>query len=169
MNNYIRTCSGKKFSIENMDIDIDDIAEALSNVYRYNGHLGTNWSVAQHSIVVSDIVGICTGDKKLALAGLLHDASEAYLPDVPSPFKAYTNDYVKLEETVLKSIFNKFNVEYPYSPIIHSVDKNIVDWEIFSFRPEWKEHKRTYTAALVSLYPEQCKKLFLERFNTLSG
>lgn len=165
---YIRTASGRKFSIHKMDIDIDDIAEALSHIFRYNGHMQQSWSVAQHSIVVSDIVGTHSSDKKVVLSALLHDASEAYLPDVPSPFKSRLRDYVYLEGIILREIFKKFGLEFPYSDIVHKVDKRIADWEMFSFRPEWKEHKRDYKLALSPQPPSVCKAMFLDRFAALS-
>ena len=49
----------------------------------------------------------------LKLAGLLHDASEAYIGDMPSPFKKLMPDYKKLEDNLMKVIAQKFGFEYP--------------------------------------------------------
>jgi hypothetical protein len=62
------------------DIRIADIAHALSQQYRFAGHTRTFYSVAEHSVRVSLL---CRPDD--ALWGLLHDASEAFLTDVPAP------------------------------------------------------------------------------------
>lgn len=68
-------------------IDIDDIAHALSNICRYNGHVEYHYSVAQHSCVVHDLLAESAGSYALCLAGLLHDAHEAYTGDIVTPLK----------------------------------------------------------------------------------
>lgn len=60
-----------------------DIAHALANLCRFNGHTKFFYSVGQHSVLVADLVYSWTKNKKLALAALLHDASEAYCADLP--------------------------------------------------------------------------------------
>jgi len=85
MNAWIQTISGRKFPLAEPDpnqIDIEDIAHALSMLCRFNGHCTQFYSVAEHSMHVSHEIS-----NDLALAGLLHDAAEAYLGDVPSPLK----------------------------------------------------------------------------------
>lgn len=82
---WIQTYTGKQFwplEPRGEDIDILDIAHALSNLCRYGGHVEEFYSVAQHCVLVSDTV-----PAEFALYGLLHDASEAYLIDVPRPIK----------------------------------------------------------------------------------
>jgi len=83
---YIQTLSGKKFSYQFAtadDIDIEDIANALSNICRFAGHLPEFYSVAQHSVLVSQIV-----PPEFAFEALMHDAAEAYCQDIPAPLKA---------------------------------------------------------------------------------
>lgn len=84
-NSWIQTFSGRQFfplepRVE--DVCIEDIAHGLSNLCRYAGHCECFYSVAQHCLLVSRVV-----PREHALRGLLHDASEAYLIDVPRPIK----------------------------------------------------------------------------------
>jgi hypothetical protein len=69
------------------DVYIEDIAHALSLKCRWTGHVSTFYSVAQHSVLVAKELRRAGHSPRTQLAGLLHDASEAYLPDIASPIK----------------------------------------------------------------------------------
>lgn len=87
---WIQTFSGRKFFVFDPrpeDVDIEDIAHGLSNTCRFSGQVSKFYSVAQHSVLVSQCVFLATGSSSLALSSLLHDASEAYTGDFPSPWK----------------------------------------------------------------------------------
>lgn len=86
---WIQTYTGKKFfplapRVE--DVDVVDIAHALSNKCRFSGHCLSFYSVAEHSVRGAEVLK-GQGTVRLALAFLLHDASEAYLPDLVTPIK----------------------------------------------------------------------------------
>lgn len=95
--------------------DIEDIAHALSNICRFSGHCRSFYSVAEHSIYVSR-----NSDNRLA--GLLHDASEAYLIDVPRPVKPYINNYKDIESKIMAAVAEKFGFVWPDEQV-HHVDK----------------------------------------------
>lgn len=107
---WILTHSGIRFDpiAPTIDmIDIDDIAHALSHVNRFNGHSFVPYSVAAHSIHVMHLVQILAGHRvtpELLLAALLHDASEAYLCDIPSPIKPHLIGYAQIEANLQRVI-----------------------------------------------------------------
>ena len=77
---FLPTCTGRRVHIAAPlpdEIDIEDIAHGLSHVCRFAGHVPLYYSVAQHSLLVSELL-----DERTAMWGLLHDASEAYLHDL---------------------------------------------------------------------------------------
>lgn len=83
--------SGRKFhpfAPRIQDLHIEDIAHALSNLCRFAGHTSEFYSVAQHSVYVAMAVELAGGSPIEVLAGLLHDAPEAYIIDLPTPIKA---------------------------------------------------------------------------------
>lgn len=97
---WVGTRSGKKIDLLNPDpkqITIEDIATGLSNVARFNGQTDNWYSVAEHSIHVAELL-----PNKYKLLGLLHDASEAYICDVPSPLKWLLGDAYKQVERRLQ-------------------------------------------------------------------
>jgi hypothetical protein len=98
-----------------LDIEIDDIAHGLARVARWNGQtLGEHaFSVAQHSVVVEEIVAHVQPDiaPRWRLAALLHDASEYVIGDMISPFKAALGmDYRAFEERLEAAIHIRFGL-----------------------------------------------------------
>ena len=113
---YFMTVTGAKVfprHIEQSDFRIIDICHALGRISRFNGHSNEPITVLEHSIMVGTELYKRTGDAKLALLGLLHDASEAYMADIPRPFKKLLPDYLKLEAKVQDAIYLKFVGDMP--------------------------------------------------------
>lgn len=107
--NWIQTVSSRMFDVVNPDVsmvDIDDIAHSLSMLCRFNGHGTQFYSVAEHSVHVSHEI-----DPDMALAGLLHDAAEAYLGDVPSPLKKQLPEFKAFEDRVEVVIGQAFGID----------------------------------------------------------
>jgi len=107
--NWIQTISGRRFDEVNPEVsmvNIDDIAHALSMLCRFNGHGTQFYSVAEHSFHVSNEI-----QPDMALAGLLHDAAEAYLGDVPSPLKKHLADFKAFEDQVEVVIAQAFGLD----------------------------------------------------------
>lgn len=125
---WIEMHSGLKFfplAPNPQDILIGDIAHHLSRICRYNGATTRHLSVAEHSCMVALQVWIITEDPAEALAALLHDSAEAYLGDILSPLKIIIPEIKTVEIRLLKIIFNKFDLNFPLSKIIETIDKRI--------------------------------------------
>lgn len=108
---HITTYTGKKFDPlqPNMeDIDIRDIAHALSLTCRGNGHVKQFFSVGQHCVYCAKEAEARGYTKRVILGCLLHDASEAYMSDVPRPFKEMLPEYQQTEEKLIDLIYMKF-------------------------------------------------------------
>jgi hypothetical protein len=121
---HIITYTGKliePLSPDSSLICIEDIAHALSNCCRFCGHVRRFYAVAQHSVLVSQIV-----PPELAFVGLMHDASEAYLSDIASPIKRqpeFGYAYKVAETRLMHAIAERFGFEWPPPREIHRADK----------------------------------------------
>ncbi len=111
MADYITTYGGTHFYPLHPEADkfhIEDIAHALSLVCRGNGHVKHFFSVGQHCINCAIEAQARGYSRKVCLACLLHDAGEAYLSDVPRPFKQSLPEYRELEERFLAVLYDKY-------------------------------------------------------------
>ena len=105
---WITTYTGKKFHYlapKEDEVDIVDIAHALSLTCRFGGHCKEFYSVAEHSILVAEQVR-----PELRLSALLHDAHEAYLHDVPRPIKQDIAGYKEIADRIQTVIQGKFGI-----------------------------------------------------------
>ena len=170
---YIICHSGAKFyplDIRASDIDIRDIAHALSLQCRFGGHTQWHYSVGQHSILVSyELDGM--GYPELALTGLLHDASEAYLVDVPRPIKliADFSRYREIEATVQEAVYKKFGCYRDFPEIIDVADNLLLAKEAYILmdNPYWCRSMPKSKKAICRMEPKEVEKVFLKRFKEL--
>lgn len=164
---WIQTYSGKRFTPLNPTMNsivIQDIANALSMQCRFAGHISEFYSVAQHSVYVSYLC-----DSKDSLHGLLHDASEAYLVDIPSPLKKSElfSEYRKVEENLQKTIYRRFDLHEEESESVKHADKLMLGIEakqLLSLRDDWIITDSIPPFLIKPLSPKDAKVLFLKRF-----
>jgi len=172
LNAWLQCYSGTRFDLEDPDpstILIIDIAHSLSNLCRYGGHSDAFYSVAQHSVIVSDIVS-----PENAFEGLMHDAVEAYVGDMIKPLKALFPEYKFYERRLDAAIRNKFHIPLTPSEEVHEADTRLMYLEaklLFGDMVELWE-KSPYPKLDMDirefLEPRKARELFLARFNSLS-
>jgi uncharacterized protein len=124
---WLQTATGKAFPLltpQPGDIDIDDIAHALSMMCRYNGHCIEFYSVAEHCCHISDY---CDDEHKLW--GLLHDASEAYITDIPRPLKPFLDNYYEHETRIMRVICKRFGLNLIMPEAVKELDARILNNE----------------------------------------
>lgn len=173
------------------DWDANCVAKSLSNICRYNGHLG--WmSVAEHCLIVSRIMaercnaarvaGIGDGDRNgWRMVGLLHDTMESVFGDITTPVKYHPDfDYLRfIENKYLTEVYLMHNL-FPTKKLLeelHAADKFAMSVELeclgYYTSPMWKEHIEAYPA---DFYPEvialgirneEAELLWLEAYNKL--
>lgn len=177
----IQTRSGRfvdPFDPDPDDILIEDVAHALSNQCRFSGHTSRHFSVASHSIIVSSW---CRAEARMW--GLLHDATEAYLIDLPSPIKRHARMgvYRELESNLMKAVAAKFKLPLPIPGEVKEADtlslvaeakvlmsniESYADW------PKWKGlDTKPFEAMIHGLLllpdPPAVEAAFLDRYHRL--
>jgi hypothetical protein len=170
---WMQTYTGKQFfptrpRIE--DIDIRDIAHALSMICRYGGHVDRFYSVAEHCILMSQAVS-----PENALWALLHDATEAYVGDMVRPLK-YTPGlelYREIEDNLMLLIAEKFGLSGGMPAEVHEADNRILlnerralmkqtpaDWVVEGLEP--------LDTPIYACAPHMAEHWYLDRFRQLS-
>lgn len=158
--NCIRTFTGKEINVfepHSDMIDVRDVAHALSYHCRFGGHLPEFYSVAQHSVFAANQV-----DDQYKLQALLHDASEAYLLDIPTPIKRRLGDYKEVEDNLMRVIAQKFGFQYPLHDKVKEVDASMLEWEWNSLM--LNNHSFLQIGCWSS---KKAEKMFLEMYNKL--
>lgn len=130
---WVQTHTGRRFDlldVEDNEIEIYDIAHALGNLCRFNGHTAGFYSVAEHSVVVS--LRVPPEDQ---LQALLHDATEAYLGDVTEPLKRLLPEYRTLESRLWAHIARTYGVRPELTANVRQADKDMLQLEAWCLMP----------------------------------
>jgi hypothetical protein len=164
------------------EVRITDIAHALSNMCRFAGHVNHFYSVAQHCVLVSELIAKekTMNNAYCQYVGLLHDASEAYLVDVPRPIKQFLRNYQVIEHKLQRVIADAFGISKGSlttdfdAKFCHDADnlalaieaKNLVNdpsklWTISAKAGKYRKEVIPFWS------PTKAKKEFLKRFALL--
>lgn len=144
---HILTSLGKPFDLAAPradDIDPRDIAHALGNLCRFNGHTRQFYSVAQHSCLVADLV-----PEEHKLAALLHDAAEAYIGHMMEPLKQCVLLIRDLERLVWTRICERFRMDPVLPEAVQSADLVVATTE----RRDLMPHTSTEWTVLTGIAP----------------
>jgi len=191
---WIQTFTGKKFypfDPRPEDVDLRDIAHALSLLCRFNGHSECFYSVAEHSIRASRLLclyptkycPVQPGDDgtpdnnilgaDLRLAVILHDAAEAYISDLPRPIKQQIPDFQELDHKISAAIAEafEFDAELFSHPIIKKIDMAMLATELRDLMklptdPWMISEPPVKIEAIIPYDSKQAEKLFLDEART---
>ena len=176
---YLQTVSGRwvnPFDPDPDQLDPGDIARALANQCRFGGHSRVFYSVAQHSVIVSRLVEQRGGDTEDVFAALMHDATEAYLGDMPHPLKHRSPlgaAFKAAEDHLEQAIRDRFRIK-PDVPEIKRADRALLATERRAFSAEtwhWPELEGVEPIALElhAWPPDEAADAFARRFAELEA
>ena len=171
---YLQTVSGRwvnPFDPDPEQLDPGDIARALANQCRFGGHCRVFYSVAQHSVIVSRLVEEGGGDVEDTFAALMHDATEAYLGDMPHPLKHRSPlgaAFKEAEDHLERALRDRFAIRADV-PGIKRADRSLLATERRAFSEEawhWPELEgvEPLDLELVAWTPDEAAAAFTERY-----
>ena len=144
------------------EVRLRDIAHSLSMLCRYNGHCNGFYSVAEHSVLVSQQV-----PPEHALSALLHDATETYCSDVPRPLKVDLVGYAEIEHRNWLAIACKFGLDPAMHESIHVADNAVLlaeKQQIVDNHFDWNIPGTAANVQIKCLAPHLAYDLFINRF-----
>jgi len=172
--NWIQTYSGKQYwpiDPRPEDVNIEDVAHALSMLCRFGGHCLRFYSVAEHSVHIARWL-LARHGAHVALCGLLHDSTEAYVADVPSPTKPHLSGYKEIEARNWSEISWKFSLPLTIPREVKEADARILADEISqNMAPcivPWSYEPAPLGVSLEFWDPERAELEFLAAFRELS-
>jgi uncharacterized protein len=158
---------------EGSEYRIEDIAHALSMLCRFSGQCRKFYSVAEHSVRVASVVS--RWGAEFGLWGLLHDASEAYLVDLPTPIKHLPEmaGYRDLERQTMQVIRSRFGLSGKEPSVIKAADLLVLrreaktlglltkGWDVY--------HLPDVDVTVQMLSSSKAEQLFLGAYEVLTG
>ena len=166
---WMQTYSGKKFwplDPRADEIDIEDIAHALSMLCRYGGHSHKFYSVAEHCCHIHDAL-----PDEFKAWGLLNDDSEDYTVDVPRPIKPHLPGYKEIERRVMQAVCESFGLDDGEPWIVKEYDRRILGDEQRQIMPNppepWYHTGEPLGITLDCWTPDMAKWQFMLRATSM--
>jgi len=163
---WIQTAAGRQFwpmDPRPNEVFIDDIAHALSMLCRFGGHCLRFYSVAEHCV---HLARAATPANRLW--ALLHDASEAYLVDVPRPIKPFLVGYEAAEAKIMRAVCVRFSLYLDLPDEVKRLDRAILsDERAQNMAPApvaWSTGTDPIGVTLHFWSPERARAEFLDEF-----
>jgi hypothetical protein len=166
---WVQVWSGKRFyplDPRPEEVNIMDIAHALAMKCRYGGHCSEFYSLAEHSVLMSQ-----KASPENALWALLHDAGEAYLADVPRPVKPNLPGWKTLEADVMAAVCTKFGLPLAEPAEVKALDTAILRDEkerLMRGGEDWDWLPPGLGVKIECLPPFEAKHAFMRRFIELT-
>jgi len=152
-------------------LGITDIAYALANKCRYTGHTAKYYSVAEHCVLMAQY-GLYTSTE-VARWALLHDAVEAYLPDIPRPLKPGIPGWAEIEGRMERAVLTHFQLTLRASTreAVKDMDTRILLREaetlLVSGGLNWQIPGKPLRVTVEGWEPRRARSRFLTTFNAL--
>jgi len=154
-------------------VNIEDIAHALSNQCRYNGHTKKFYSVAEHCVHMCDYAMDEGRTAAEGLHALLHDACEAYIGDIPRPIKCAVPKLKEVETEIDRVIGKVFGLPAKKPDWLDELDARIVVDEraqaMSRSGHKWVHDVLEPLGVIIGFWkPQDAKLLFLRRYRVLT-
>jgi hypothetical protein len=167
---WMQTYTGKVFwplDPRADEVDIEDIAHSLSLQCRFAGHSLWHYSVAQHSVLVAQSLQVKEYVPAVVVWGLLHDAPEAYVVDLPRPVKNVVQGYREAENRVMEVIAEHFGLSLPIPDAVHLADNEALATEkrdvMVPCKREWAPLPKPWLINRIAAWqPREAERAFLE-------
>lgn len=165
-------------NLQDSMIDIVDIAVSLSREARFHGRTRGSiaYNVAHHSVLVS------LHCLNFPLEGLMHDAEEAYLKDMPRPVKRWLENHnisvlKDLGDVISQKIFSRWGLKWPLPQEVKAADLLLMTTEardlMSPLHPDWHHTEANGYPCLkdkiVPMDESKACRAFLLRWDLLTG
>lgn len=161
---WLETYTGKHFfplDPQPEDFNLTDIAHALSHMGRFNGHSQYHYSVAQHCCLLHDAI------PQYKSHALFHDASEAYICDIPSPLKPHLENYKEIEYKIQSMIYRTFGLSDVEPDLVKEYDRRILLNEKLALFPQsnddWTHYGPPLDVVIEPWSHEHAKREYIKR------
>lgn len=110
----LKTYTGREFNYKKItkdSIHIPDVLYALPSINRFLGHSSRPYSVGEHTLLGLIVARDLNYTPLQQLHWFIHDFTEAYVGDCPTPLKRLLPEFAVIEKQVELAILDKLGLE----------------------------------------------------------